>query len=65
VLTNAYINIGSIYNDRREYQLANTYYNQALKSYTAIKDTAGIGYAFLPLATPTRSLAKIKREWTA
>jgi len=44
LLNQLYINIGSIYFDLRQYKVAESYFNQSLISYRALKDTAGIGY---------------------
>ncbi|MEO6524144.1 MAG: tetratricopeptide repeat-containing sensor histidine kinase [Mucilaginibacter sp.] len=44
LLNQLYTNIGSIYFDLRQYKIAESYFNQSLASYTALKDTAGIGY---------------------
>jgi len=51
-----YINIGSIYFDLKKYELAETYFNQCLISYTASKDTAGIGYGLFVMGNCFQAL---------
>jgi signal transduction histidine kinase len=43
------INIGSIYFDLKQYQLAKSYYESCYRRYIAAKDEAGIGYSLLIL----------------
>jgi len=53
-----YINIGSIYFDLRQYQLAQSYFEQCLISYTASKDTAGIGYGLFLMGNTAQALRR-------
>ena len=48
-INQCYVNIGSIYFDLKQYRLAESYFNQALNSYTRSKDQAGIGSALFEL----------------
>ncbi|RKR81453.1 signal transduction histidine kinase [Mucilaginibacter gracilis] len=52
------INIGSIYFDLKQYQFAESYFNQCLLNYTAAKDTAGIGYGLFVMGNCFQATGK-------